>query len=263
MKSILLTSSSSSESSTSSSNLQTSNNLSLIGESHKSVAKEENIGDVDVLKETIFVETKLLNHGNIKKQGFLKNNKIVSKNDNHLKRGDKNIIECEEKWQNAGSEYSLSLENHSLINSNNVIINESENNSSKKLKSTVVTSGNSASTTTTKLINLRKKNGTTLIFQRKNYSQQSQIPATDCSEYQELEIESFKKRQSLNWPHRSNISSHTKSNKSRHYSWHDPCNYSTRSIAEEFESSVSRKINKTQNFTALCVLKEIHFLVTI
>lgn len=250
MKSILLTSSSSSDSSTSSSNSHTSNNLSLLAESytvnedsHSETFGEgsaEEIGD-DCLTETLFVDNKLLGHSgsNIKKQ-VIKNNKIILKNDDKkLKRSERNIfsdIECEKRWQKAPGDvnsdyFSLSLENHPLIDTKNVIGSESDSLSSRgKLIPTVVAQANST-TSATKLINLRKKNGTTLIFQRKNCSQP---PTSDCSEYQELEIESFKKRQSLNWPYKSAIS-----NKPRHFSWHDPYHYSQHSIEEEFENSVS------------------------
>lgn len=258
MKSILLTSSSSSDSSTSSSNSQTSNNLSLLAESYSAnedtAGHDDEIGTEESLTETFFVENKLLaqSGSNTKKQ-VIKNSKIIAKNDDKLTRGDRNIysdIECEKRWQKATGDvnsdyFSLNFETHPLIDANNVIVGEGANLSSRgaKLIPTVVTQANSTSSAS-KLINLRKKNGTTLIFQRKNCAQ----PANDCSEYQELEIESFKKRQSLNWP-KSAIPNHAKSNKSRHYSWHDPCNYAQHSIEEEFENSVS---NFTLNNLARC-----------
>lgn len=252
MKSILLTSSSSSDSSTSSSNLQTSNNLLLLADDYNNkehsaeIFKEESAQEIldGSDEETIFRD--------IFKKQKIKSNKSIKSDDNKLKRSDR--IESEkQQWQKTthsdvnSDYYSLSLESHPLIAKNNVIVdNESSDNlcssRGEKLIPSVVTQVNSTSTTATKLINLRKKNGTTLIFQRKNCSpqQQQQTPA-DFSEYQELEIESLKKRQSLHWPlYKSAISNHAKSQKPRHYSWHD--NYSKHSIEEEFENSVSLKL---------------------
>lgn len=75
-----------------------------------------------------------------------------------------------------------------------------------------------------KLINLRKKNGTTLIFQKKSKNPKA-------NEYQELE--SFKKRRSLQqWPNTGfNASSDTR-NANRH-SWYDS-DYYPQAIEEEF-----------------------------
>lgn len=105
------------------------------------------------------------------------------------------------------SEPSEFLENRPLIVNNNKTIVESE---------TSLTGGGKAG----KLINLRKKNGTTLIFQKA------------ANEYRELE--SYKKRRSLQqWPN-TTISSNldTKNNTNRH-SWYDT-DY-TRAIEEEFD----------------------------
>lgn len=80
-----------------------------------------------------------------------------------------------------------------------------------------------------KLINLRKKNGTTLIFQKKSSAQKH----PKANEYQELE--SFKKRRSLQqWPNSAfNIT--TETNVSRH-SWYDT-DLHTRAIEEEFDET--------------------------
>lgn len=262
MKSILLTSSSSSESSTSSSNSQTSNNLSLLAESYgveenseifKVDSVKEILDDDESLTETVLVDSVLLKQCNIKKQ-VIKSNKFSSKNDAKLKRSDRNIysdIKCEKRKEKTASDvsrefFALNLESHPLIETNNVIVNENDLSSrGEKVIPSVITQVNSTSSTATKLINLRKKNGTTLIFQSKNCSQpsQQQLPTPEnCGEYQELEIEieSYKKRQSLHWPpYKSAISNPAKSYKSRHYSWHDPRIYSQHSIEEEFENSVS------------------------
>lgn len=74
-----------------------------------------------------------------------------------------------------------------------------------------------------KLINLRRKNGTTLIFQKK-----SKLKA---NEYRELE--SLKKRRSLQqWPNSStNVADVGNSNR---HSWYDP-DYYPRAIEEEFD----------------------------
>lgn len=252
MKSILLISSSS-ESSTSSSNLQTFNNLSLLAEScsveennseiFKETSVKETLSDESLTEKTL-VESVLLTKNNIKKQ--IINNKLSLKSDPKLKRSDRDLYsdsKCEKRKHKTASEVnSENLENRPLIEKKNITLNESDNPFSKgeKLLPSVITQANSTSSTATKLINLRKKNGTTLIFQSKNYSQQSQQQSTSENhcEYQELEIESFKKRQSLHWP-KSAISSHSKSYKSRHYSWHDPHYFSQHSIKEEFENSVS------------------------
>lgn len=101
------------------------------------------------------------------------------------------------------SESSEYLENRPLITNNNKIVVESETSVSGKL------------------INLRKKNGTTLIFQKA------------ANEYRELE--SYKKRRSLQqWPTNAAFSSNvnTKNDSNRH-SWYDS-DY-TRAIDEEFD----------------------------
>lgn len=89
-----------------------------------------------------------------------------------------------------------------------------------------------------KLINLRKKNGTTLIFQRKSSAQKTPI----ANEYQELE--SFKKRRSLQqWPNTALTNQPDTQNANRH-SWYDS-DYYPRAIEEEFDeidvSTNSRK----------------------
>ena len=77
---------------------------------------------------------------------------------------------------------------------------------------------------TAKLINLRKKNGTTLIFQRKSKQK--------ANEYRELE--SLKKRRSLQqWPTDGSTNVADTINSNRH-SWYDP-DYYPRAIQEEFD----------------------------
>ena len=81
-----------------------------------------------------------------------------------------------------------------------------------------------------KLINLRKKNGTTLIFQKKNNAQKHQR----ANDYQELE--SFKKRRSLQqWPNTTLTNQHDIRYVNRH-SWYDSDHY-PRPIEEEFDVS--------------------------
>lgn len=238
MKSILLTSSSSS-SSTSSSNSQTSNNFSLSVSNNNDNSKinrnrnyicdsvNENVDD-----DNNEITNKLLKQSNIKNQ-VIKSKVSAKDNDklNHVFNSSDN--ENIERWQNnnlidvKSDCFSLNLENYPLID-DNVIGNKSDKHSREKINA-------SAPTTSTKLINLRKKNGTSLIFQRKNCSQQTKL---NC-EYQELEIESYKKRQSLQqWPQQKSFANNNK-NKARH-SWYDACNYPSRqSNEEDFESSVS------------------------
>lgn len=104
------------------------------------------------------------------------------------------------------------LENHPLIVDNNI---------SGEIDS--LSGGKSA-----KLINLRKKNGTTLIFQRKSSAQKTPI----ANEYQELE--SFKKRRSLQqWPNTALTNQPDTQNANRH-SWYDS-DYYPRAIEEEFD----------------------------
>jgi hypothetical protein len=80
-----------------------------------------------------------------------------------------------------------------------------------------------------KLINLRKKNGTTLIFQKKASQKH---PKTN--EYQELE--SHKKRRSLQqWPS-TGLNSSIESNNTNRHSWYDT-DYYPRAIEEEFDDN--------------------------
>jgi hypothetical protein len=176
------------------------------------------------------------------------NNTSVSHTSNiirHNSSGD-NILSDSNNDVNDES-LSESLENYPLIE-NNVIANESDSNKT---------------TSATKLINLRKKNGTTLIFQRKSFkTQQTTHPQSQsqtslsstsvtaaANEYQELEIESFKKRQSLQWPLGVVSNNHHKfDSKNRHHSWYD--SRYQHAIEEEFENSVS--FNKSSD-TKFCV----------
>lgn len=81
-----------------------------------------------------------------------------------------------------------------------------------------------------KLINLRKKNGTTLIFQKKNNAQKH--PKTN--EYKELE--SYKKRRSLQqWPS-TGINNKSDTNNTNRHSWYDT-DYYPRAIEEEFDDN--------------------------
>lgn len=110
--------------------------------------------------------------------------------------------ECLVKVKSSESDY---LENRPLIGESKSFSVESENHKAVKL------------------INLRKKNGTTLIFQRKSKQK--------ANEYRELE--SLKKRRSLQqWPNAgsTNVSL---TNANRH-SWYDP-DYYPRAIEEEFD----------------------------
>lgn len=87
---------------------------------------------------------------------------------------------------------------------------------------------NQANGKASKLINLRKKNGTTLIFQRKS----SAPKHPKANEYQELE--SYKKRRSLQqWPSTGLATKADASNANRH-SWYDS-DYYPRAIEEEFD----------------------------
>jgi hypothetical protein len=198
------------------------------------------------------MDSELFNHNSNSKKQVIKSNNFNSKNEEKLQHSDHSKIECESEYS------SLNLESHPLIETNNVIAHERDNLSSRgeKLIPSLVTQVNSTTpTTATKLINLRKKNGTTLIFQRKNCSQHSQQQQTqvDCSEYQELEIESFKKRQSLQRSYKSAVTNHVKSYKSRHhYSWYDPHHYSQQSIEEEFDNSVSTILYRFESLRLYC-----------
>lgn len=277
MKSILLTSSPSS-SSTSTSSSNSNNNLSLlVGSSCSSHNRKYKSDDDDSVNETVVVvdkqefTNKLLSHSNSKSQVI--KSKIIAKDNDKLRRSDnKNIFSNAdyERWQKKNNNnlngdvnsecFSLTLENHPLIDNNSEIGNESDNESRGKIIATTNTVANTAAaaaTTTTKLINLRKKNGTALIFQKKISSQQQQ--KSNC-EYQDLEIESFKKRQSLQWPQKTLANNHN-NNKTRHYSWYDACNYTREPIQEEFENSVSfsRSI-LLQKFLQSRLKKSINFL---
>lgn len=78
---------------------------------------------------------------------------------------------------------------------------------------------------TAKLINLRKKNGTTLIFQKKSKQK--------ANEYRELE--SLKKRRSLQqWPNNAGSTNVADARNSNRHSWYDP-DYYPRAIEEEFD----------------------------
>lgn len=91
-----------------------------------------------------------------------------------------------------------------------------------------------------KLINLRKKNGTTLIFQKKNGAQKHQR----ANEYQELE--SFKKRRSLQqWPN-FNLTTPTETRNVNRHSWYDLDHY-PRAIEEEFDVSKQNNLMSGQN----------------
>jgi hypothetical protein len=81
-----------------------------------------------------------------------------------------------------------------------------------------------------KLINLRKKNGTTLIFQKKNNAQKHQ----KANEYKELE--SYKKRRSLQqWPS-TGFNNKSDTNNTNRHSWYDT-DYHPRAIEEEFDDN--------------------------
>lgn len=183
---------------------------------------------------------KLINHSNnIKKQVI--RSKIFAKSDDRLQRvlsDNNNIPSGGNNNVNANNfnEFLLtSTESYPLIDTNNIAkLNDNDN----------------IQKTATKFLNLHSKNGTTLIFQRKNclQSRQQQQPTQQQQQQQnssgvnvneELKKESFKKRQSLQWPVSSAISSNKFDNQSRHHSWY----HDTRdpnSIEEEFqENSVS------------------------
>lgn len=107
------------------------------------------------------------------------------------------------------------LENHPLIVDSKRIAIESETQGSGK---------------SAKLINLRKKNGTTLVFQKKPNAPRHQ----KANEYQELE--SLKKRRSLpQWPNTGSADNSDTNNSSRH-SWYES-DYYPRAIEEEFEEN--------------------------
>jgi hypothetical protein len=109
------------------------------------------------------------------------------------------LIKLKSSDNSSGSEY---LENRPLISDKTLPL-DTENPSK-----------------TTKLINLRKKNGTTLIFQKKSKQK--------ANEYRELE--SLKKRRSLQLGS-TNVEDARNSNR---HSWYDP-DYYPRAIEEEFD----------------------------
>jgi hypothetical protein len=189
---------------------------------------------------------KLINHSNnIKKQVI--RSKIIAKNDDKLKRvsSDNNNILSGGNHNNNNNvnfnEFLLtSTESHPLIDTNNIAkLNDNDN----------------IQKTATKFLNLHSKNGTTLIFQRKNCLQSRQQPQQQHQQQQqqqntssgvnvneELKKESFKKRQSLQWPVSSAVSNNKFDNRNRHHSWYDDSRYPN-AIEEEFqENSVSTSI---------------------
>lgn len=114
------------------------------------------------------------------------------------------LIKLKSSDNGADSEY---FENRPLIGDSKAFSVEGENHSK-----------------TVKLINLRKKNGTTLIFQKKSKQK--------ANEYRELE--SLKKRRSLQqWPNTGSTNVADTRNANRH-SWYDP-DYYPRAIEEEFD----------------------------
>lgn len=160
-------------------------------------------------------DKKLINHSNnIKKQ--VKRSKIIS--------GSNNSVDA-----NNFNEFPLtSTEIHPLIDTNNIAkLNDNDN----------------IQKTATKFLNLHSKNGTTLIFQRKNclqsrQQQQQQQNSSGVNINEELKKESLKKRQSLQWPVSNAILSNKFDKRNRH-SWYDDTRYPN-SIEEEFqENSVS------------------------
>jgi hypothetical protein len=226
MKSILLTSSNSS-----------SNSISIVGSNNsanvhrvKRVNGDENNESVGESIDQEQFNSKLLSHSKLKKQVI--KNKIIAKNDEKVKRT---------------SSDKISSEDQRCLKSKNIISNTSDSESNLEDHPLIAKSVNSDESyangkATAKLINLRKKNGTTLIFQRKSCITQqnkSQQPIS-ANENQELQIESFKKRQSLQWP--NNVSANNKfDNKVRHHSWYDSRN--TYAVEEDFENSVSKYVN--------------------
>jgi hypothetical protein len=146
------------------------------------------------------------------------------------------LIKLKSSDNGAESEY---FENRPLIGDSKSFLVESENQSKA-----------------VKLINLRKKNGTTLIFQKKSKQK--------ANEYRELE--SLKKRRSLQqWPNAGSTNVGDTQNAIRH-SWYDP-----RAIEEEFDDiDVSNETNHPVlfivivNFLCLCNRNDsyCHFLMT-
>ncbi|XP_070501997.1 E3 ubiquitin-protein ligase DDB_G0292642 [Chironomus tepperi] len=175
---------------------------------------------------------KLINHSNnIKKQVI--RSKIIAKNDDKLKRvssDNNNILSGGNNVNNFNEFLLTSTESHPLIDTNNIAkLNDNDN----------------IQKTATKFLNLHSKNGTTLIFQRKNCLQsrqqqtqqhQQQQNSSGVNVNEDLKKESFKKRQSLQWPVSSAVSSNKFDNRSRHHSWYDDTRYPN-AIEEEFQEN--------------------------
>ena len=244
MKSILLTSSKSpSNNHLLSSSVGSHNHRKNDSNRNESEDVIDNVNSNSVI-ENIEKEqyNKLINHSNnIKKQVI--RSKIIAKNDDKLKRvssDNNNILSGGNNNNNVNfNEFLLtSTESHPLIDTNNIVkLNDNDN----------------IQKTATKFLNLHSKNGTTLIFQRKNclqssrqqpqhqqQQQQQQNTSSGVNVNEELKKESFKKRQSLQWPVSSAVSNNKFDNRSRHHSWYDD---SRNAIEEEFqENSVSTSI---------------------
>lgn len=195
------------------------NNVTVSNHNYHGSALIENIE-----KEQYNNNNKLISHNNIKKQVI--RNKIIAKNDDKLKRmpTSDNIISG---GNNVNfNDFLTSTESHPLIDTNGPSAKAIDNGSGQKA--------------TTKFLNLHSKNGTTLIFQRKNFVQskhQSGGKATNDVEVNSSKKESFKKRQSLQWPLTSTPITNNRNN--RHHSWYDDSSRYPNAIEEEFESSVS------------------------
>lgn len=265
MKSILLTSSSSSSSpstpSTSSFDSQVSINLSLPPvESKKKSTNNNNSsavlvkcsGDDDESASDSVVDKrqyKLLAFANknqvIKRKSLTRDDDdddkllicedLCSNNNNNNNKkisSDRWSMENNQSSVNDDDSFALKLESH-LIDNIEFESDESDNQARRKISADAI----NPSSTSSKLLSLRKKNGTSLVFQRKTVcGPQQQQP-----HYQELEAENLNKRQSFHWPYKGVVTSHgNKFNKSRHYSWYDDaCNYTRQPIEEEYENSVS------------------------
>lgn len=160
---------------------------------------------------------------NSKKQVIRNNNRCSVKSDvDKLKRVASDV--CDGK--SATSDQSRSIKAIKAQSDNNN--SESDYFESHPLISDSIASADS-DVKASKLINLRKKNGTTLIFQRKSSAPRQHPKA---NEYQELE--SHKKRRSLQqWPSTGLTKKADASNLSRH-SWYDS-DYYPRAIEEEFD----------------------------
>lgn len=248
MKSILLTSKSPSNnhllSSVGSHNNHRKNDSNRVLIESEEVFVENKVNNGSVIenfseKEQLYSSTnnKLLSHSNnIKKQVI--RNKIIAKNDDKLKhRSPSDNINIAKSGGNNNNNNNYndflltSTESHPLIKSND------NNDSTQK--------------TSSKFLNLHSKNGTTLIFQRKNCLQSKQqlqqqtlqqqlSSGTNVSEELKNKKESFKKRQSLQWPISSAATNNKLDNRIiRHHSWYDDLRYPN-PIEEEFpENSVS------------------------